>query len=91
MKAAAHHCHATGCAKAVPPELLMCARHWRMVPRNLQTPVWSNYRVGQCDDKRPSARWLEAAKAAIAFVAETEASQADANPMPKVAHQMELI
>ena len=91
MKEAAHHCHATGCAKAVPPELLMCARHWRMVPRNLQTPVWSSYRVGQCDDKRPNARWIEAAKAAIAFVAKAETAKALANPVPTVPQQMELI
>lgn len=89
MSAADHHCHATGCTKAVRPELLMCARHWRMVPRALQAPVWSNYRAGQCDDKRPSSRWIGAAKAAISFVANAEAvSTLDE---PKVAQQMELI
>jgi len=40
-----------------------------MVPNNLQRLVWAAYRVGQCDDKRPSERWLKAADAAIGAVA----------------------
>jgi hypothetical protein len=64
-----HHCHAEGCALEVPPELLMCAPHWRLVPRELKEAVRAAYRPGQCDDKRPSREWLEAAKAAIAAVA----------------------
>lgn len=70
----AHHCHAEGCAVATRPELLMCGRHWRMVPRALQRAVWASYRAGQCDDKRPSREWLRAADAAIKHVAALEAS-----------------
>ncbi len=64
-----HHCHARGCAKLVRPELLMCLAHWRDVPRRIQQAVWRHYRVGQCDDKRPSQAWQQAADAAIGFVA----------------------
>ena len=64
-----HICHARGCDRAVRPELLMCYRHWRMVPRGIQAAVYKHYRAGQCDDKRPSAEWHEAASAAIGFVA----------------------
>jgi hypothetical protein len=69
-----HHCHARNCSTAVPPELLMCAKHWRMVPKPMQQDVWRNYRRGQCDDMRPSRAWHDAADAAITFVAKKEAA-----------------
>ena len=71
-KPGAHHCHAIACERACPPECLMCSAHWRMVSRAKQRAVWASYRPGQCDDKSPSARWLEAAKAAIGEVAQKE-------------------
>lgn len=40
-----------------------------MVPRRLQQAVYKHYRSGQCDDKRPSREWHEAANAAIGYVA----------------------
>jgi hypothetical protein len=45
-----------------------------MVPVNLRFAVIGTYRRGQCDDKRPSKKWLEAAKAAIKAVYEKEAA-----------------
>jgi hypothetical protein len=68
----AHHCHARGCRTPVRPELLMCARHWRVVPKFVQRAVWDSYRPGQCDDKDVSRAWLRAADAAIGFVARAE-------------------
>lgn len=47
----------------------MCYPHWKTVPAKLQRRVWDTYRNGQCDDKRPSEAWHEAADAAIAAVA----------------------
>ena len=73
-----HHCHARGCKVPIPPELLFCLPHWRMVPRAIQQAVWRHYRPGQCDDKSPSKEWHEAADAAIAAVAKKEASLATA-------------
>ena len=67
-----HHCHARGCMVTTKPEMLMCLRHWRMVPRDLQRRVWATYRAGQCDDMEPSREWFTAADAAIAYVAERE-------------------
>lgn len=64
-----HTCHARGCKTAVRPELLMCLRHWRLVPRKIQRAVWATYRPGQCDDRRPSREWHDAAGAAIGYVA----------------------
>lgn len=67
-----HVCHAEGCAVRVPPRLLMCRDHWRMVPAPLQRRVWATYRPGQEVDKRPSPEYLAAARAAIDAVAELE-------------------
>jgi len=60
----------------VAPSLLMCPRHWRMVPRPLQQAVWASYRPGQERDKSPSRLYLFHAKAAIDAVAAKEAATA---------------
>lgn len=67
-----HRCHAIGCQTETAPELLMCLKHWKMVPHRIKQKVWSSYRSGQCDDKRPSKDFLESAKAAIQSVKEAE-------------------
>lgn len=63
-----HKCHAEGCLVSVPPKLLMCARHWRMVPQGLKLAVWRHYRPGQEIDKNPTEEYLAAARAAIESV-----------------------
>lgn len=68
-----HLCHAKKCKQAVPPAMLMCPRHWRMVPKALQTAVWKHYRPGQEITKTPTKKYLKAADAAIEAVAEREA------------------
>lgn len=67
-----HRCHARGCTVKTKPEMLMCRRHWFMVPPAIRRRVWATYRAGQCDDKRPSESWHEAADAAIRAVFEKE-------------------
>ena len=67
-----HLCHARNCDKECKPEFLMCPKHWKMVPPNLQQDVYKHYRKGQCDDKKPSEEWLAAADAAIKSVSATE-------------------
>ena len=64
-----HTCHARGCTKPVPPRMLMCYPHWRMVPKALQRAVWATYRPGQERTKDPSPEYLDAAGAAIDAVA----------------------
>lgn len=64
-----HHCHAKNCQVEIKPELLMCFKHWRQVPKVIQQAVWKHYRPGQCDDKNPSKQWHQAADAAIVYVA----------------------
>jgi len=68
----AHTCHARGCDRPVPPRMLMCLPHWRMVPPQFQARVWATYRRGQEVRKDPTPEYLEAAAWAIAAVAEQE-------------------
>jgi hypothetical protein len=49
--------------------MLMCRKHWSRVPAVVQRAVYATYRPGQCDDKRPSLEWHQAADAAIGYVA----------------------
>ena len=67
-----HHCHAEGCDEKVPPERLMCLKHWRMVPRDMQREVWQTYREGQCYDMQVSREYLFAARRAVVYVAQIE-------------------
>lgn len=60
-----HYCHAIDCIAIVPPKLLMCAKHWRMVPRDLQMAVYREYVPGQEITKTPTQAYLAAAAAAI--------------------------
>lgn len=71
-KKVSHLCHAKGCKAQVPPRLLMCARHWAMVPKDLQQKVWKHYRPGQEIDKSPTAKYLRAAQKAISAVYKRE-------------------
>jgi hypothetical protein len=57
----------------VPPRLLMCSPHWRMVPPTVQRAVLRNYRPGQERDKRPTPAYLAAAALAVRCVADAEA------------------
>jgi len=63
----------------VRPTLLMCYPHWQQVPLDLQRAVWRTYRRGQYDDQRPSSAWLEAAGAAVAYVALFEGRKVSVN------------
>jgi hypothetical protein len=70
---ALHLCHAKGCKTPVPPRLLMCGKHWRLVPRPLQQAVWRHYRPGQEVDKEPTGAYLDAAQMAIEAVEKRDA------------------
>jgi uracil-DNA glycosylase family 4 len=54
----------------------MCKMHWIKVPPSIQRAVWKHYRPGQCDDKEVSVAWLEAADAAIGYIARLEGKPA---------------
>jgi hypothetical protein len=63
-----HTCHAHGCKKLVPPKMLMCLKHWRMVPKFAQDDIWRTYRPGQEIVKNPSNDYLKAQQAAVILV-----------------------
>lgn len=67
-----HLCHAEGCSVEVPPKMLMCLRHWRMVPQVVQREVWRHYVPGQEIRKDPTREYLAAMKNAIEAVADRE-------------------
>lgn len=71
-----HICHAIGCAKVVPPRMLFCLWHWRMVPKALQRKVWATYVDGQEVRKDPTDDYLEVQREVVAYVAKREGRDA---------------
>lgn len=67
-----HTCHAVNCKQIVSPAMLMCLRHWKMVPSELQRTIWNLFKPGQEIRKDPSPAYLEAARQAVAAVEERE-------------------
>jgi hypothetical protein len=55
-----HECHAYGCTTSVPPKMLMCLKHWKMVPKFAQDDVWATYLPGQEVRKDPSSDYIKA-------------------------------
>lgn len=85
-----HTCHAIGCETPCPPEFLCCPKHWKMVPFPIQREVWRNYRIGQCDDKKPSGAWMIAAERAIVCVAVKEKRMTPAEAERRVQREIAL-
>jgi hypothetical protein len=52
--------------------MFMCKRHWYMLPGVVRNQIWATYRPGQCDDRRPSQRYCDAAKNALTVLAQKE-------------------
>ena len=67
-----HTCHAYDCNKATKPEMFMCLKHWRMLPRLYKRGIWESYRPGQCDDWNITDIYAKRAKVCIQYIAEKE-------------------
>lgn len=67
-----HYCHAVDCSKEVPPKMLMCSRHWFMLPKSIRDKIWINYIPGQEVKKNPTKEYLVVMKEAINFVSRSE-------------------
>lgn len=67
-----HICHAEGCAKNVPPRMLMCLNHWKKVPPHIQRGIWASYIPGQEIRKDPSDEYMKWYKQAVNVVAKKE-------------------
>lgn len=63
-----HLCHAYKCTKEVPPKMLMCFKHWKMVPTSIQQLIWKHYVQGQEMRKNPTNDYLKAQQLAVASV-----------------------
>lgn len=70
-----HVCHAQGCRTPVPPSLFMCPKHWKRLPKEHRDAIWRTYQRGQEITKTPSAAYLDAAKAAVEWMAKHEGVQ----------------
>ena len=77
MRPPKHLCHATRCKVIVPPKMLMCRKHWYMVPKNLRDEVWSRYVPGQEIRKDPSSEYLDVMRRVIEAVAAKEGIEDD--------------
>lgn len=64
-----HHCHALWCKAPCPPRMLMCAAHWRMVPKSLQDEVYRTVRLRGKRIDHTWAQWWKAQANAIYHVA----------------------
>lgn len=59
-------CPIEGCENMHPTKMLMCKRHWRRVPKDLQDRVYSTARrMWRGEGTMP---WVEASDAAVAAV-----------------------
>jgi hypothetical protein len=67
-----HTCHAMDCDVAVPPRMFMCRRHWYMLPKPMRDAIWAAYVPGQERRKDPTDAYLNAAIAAVKWLAENE-------------------
>lgn len=73
-----HKCHAFECSRSVERSLLMCKKHWALVPTDIQVRVKTHFRTEQCTGKvRPSHEWLKAAREAINFITKLEGKWRD--------------
>lgn len=58
-----HYCPVGECTVKVPNVMLMCAKHWRLVPKPLARAVYHHWHDG-----RPDRRHREACRMATAAV-----------------------
>lgn len=85
-----HTCHARGCTAEVPPKMLMCRKHWSMVPQAIQRRVWAHYNEGQEKTGRASRKWIDAAREALEAVAEKEEAALEKQKSPRVVDRITI-
>lgn len=67
-----HRCHAPRCDIEVPPRMFACRGHWFALPKPLRDRIWATYEEGQEIRKDPSPEYMEAAQAAVDWLAARE-------------------
>lgn len=74
-------CLIANCTAMIPSGSVMCLKHWRMVPKEMQRDVWRHYRAG---DVRQSLAYQNAAKAAAQAVEEKLLKKAERSDSPQL-------
>jgi hypothetical protein len=67
-----HRCRWPGCTAIVGNDLWGCKPHWHALPDSLRAWIGRSYRYGMDTDTHPTASYLRAHRAAIAFAREVE-------------------
>lgn len=49
-------CDVSGCSAVVPSHLLLCGKHWRLVPKPLQREVYRTWGRRQREPRNPEAK-----------------------------------
>lgn len=81
-----HFCHWPGCRETVPPKLFACKPHWYSLPLLIRRAIFQAYRPGQEIDKKPSAEYIAAAKAAQQWI-KSRQPVPPANPPTRPFHE----
>lgn len=66
-----HRCRAWACEERVTAKYLMCYRHWRKVPKNLQSAVYAAYNTRNLG-REQMATYVRTVRAATRAVAAVE-------------------
>lgn len=69
-----HECHWPGCKKQVAPAMWGCSKHWFTLPHPIRNAIWANFEIGQEKSKKPSEKYIAAAKAAQDWIRKYEAT-----------------
>ena len=81
-----HKCFADGCQAQVRADRMMCFKHWRMVPPDIQRQIWRHWQK----DRREHLKWAARAFYAVA-VAERRYQRLEDGVFVNLAkHQMEV-
>lgn len=64
--------------------MLMCLKHWKMVPRVGQLDIWKTYVPGQEIRKDPTDEYLKAQQRAVAMVLKAEKPELSLDEVCKI-------
>ena len=88
-----HHCHANDCPTITSPALLMCPKHWRMVPAAMQRKVYSTFKLRGSPGGDPAswANYYAACADAVEHVAALEGKPAGNSYRRSVPHFQKIV
>lgn len=81
-------CSCRTCDTTIPGYLLMCQRHWMMVPSGVRVEVQNAYREGREMKIHPTQRYLDARTTAIRIVNDKVSAAAASAPVHQPSLQL---